>query len=125
MDNAPDAICVQFFPGGEAKKSAVFIRKANFIAPNVPTPHDKPSRIRRQTHPLLAFPQSLLFVYEVCDVHARSNVASEVFLSVVARHTVIRNPTIFAIATSQPVLRHKSLPGIECFDVCFEATLKI
>src|SRR6266496_5276577 len=114
MDNAPDAICVQFFPWGETKKSAIFIRQANFIAPNVPTPHDKPSRIRRQTHPLLAFPQGLLLVYEFCDVHARSNVASEVFLSVIARHTAIRNPTIFAIAPSQPVLHHKPLPGIEC-----------
>src|SRR5207249_9299977 len=85
MDNAPDAIAVQLFPRGEAKKSAIFIRKGNFIAPNVPSPHDKSSRIRRETHPLLTFSQSLLLVYQFRDVHARSNVAGEVFLSVVAR----------------------------------------
>src|SRR5436190_18811239 len=121
MDNAPDAICVQFFPWGEAKRSAISLRQANFIAPNVPTPHDKASRIRRQTHPFLAITQGLLLVYKFGDVHTRTNVASEVFLRVVARHTVIRNPTIFAIATSQPVLHRKPLPGIECLDVCFEA----
>src|SRR5438552_12891530 len=125
MDNAPDAIAVQLFPRGEAKKSAIFIRKGNFIAPNVPSPHDKSSRIRRETHPLLTFSQSLLLVYQFRDVHARSNVAGEVFLSVVARHTVIRNPAIFAIVTSQPVLNDERLPGIKCLGVNLETPLEI
>src|SRR5206468_7193037 len=125
MDNAPDAISVQLFPRGEAKKSAIFFRKANFIAPDVPSPHDKSSRIRRETHPLLAFSQSLPLVYQFSDVHARTDVASEVFLSVVARHTAIRNPAIFAVVTSQPVLHDERFPGIKRFDVGFEAALEI
>src|SRR5207247_3730635 len=125
MDNAPDAISVQLFPRGEAKKSAIFIRKANFIAPDVPSPHDKASRIRRETHSLLAFPQSLLLVYQFSDVHARTDVASEVFLSVIARHTAIRNPAIFAVVTSQPVLHHEWFPSFKRFDVGFEAALEI
>src|SRR6266480_6753315 len=125
MDNATDAISVQLFPRGEAKKSAIFIRKANFIAPNVPSPHDKSSRIRRETHPLLAFPQSLLLVYQFSDVHARTDVASEVFLSVVARHSGVRNPAIFAVVTFQPILHDERPPGIKRFDVGFQTALKI
>src|SRR6266853_6139012 len=125
MDNAPEAIAVQLFSRGEAKKSAIFIRKANFIAPNVPSPHDKSGRIRCETHPLLAFPQSLLLVYQFSDVHARTDVASEIFLSVIARHTAIRNPAIFAVVTSKPVLHDERFPGIKRFDVGFEAALEI
>src|SRR6266480_498474 len=125
MDNATDAISVQLFPRGEAKKSAIFIRKANFIAPNVPSPHDKSSRIRRETHPLLAFPQSLLLVYQFSDVHARTDVASEVFLSVIARHTAIRNPAIFAVVASQAILHDERLPRLECLRVNLETPLQI
>src|SRR5947208_12259259 len=125
MDNASDAICVQLFPLGEAKKSAIFIRKANFIAPNVPGPHDKSSRIRRETHPLLAFPQSPLLVYQFSDVHARTDVTGEAFLRVIARHTTIRNPAIIAVVTPQPVLHDVRLPGIEGLRVNLEAARQI
>src|SRR6266516_5010745 len=125
MDNAPDAISVQLFPRGEPKKIAIFFRKANFIAPNVPSPHDKSSRIRRETHPLLAIPQSLLLVYQFSDVHARTDVASEVLLRVIARHTAIRNPAILAVVTPQPVLHDERLPGIEGLRVNLEAARQI
>src|SRR5213078_2328692 len=125
MDNASDAICVQLFTLGEAKKSAIFIRKPNLIAPNVPSPRDKSSRIRRQTHSLLAVMQSFVLAQQFSDVHARSNVTSELFLGVVTRHSRVRNPTILAIFSSEPVLHDKRFAPIECVRVNLETPLQI
>src|SRR5262249_43432045 len=40
-------------------------------------------------------------------------------------HSVIRNPTIFAVIPSEPVLHDERFAGVECFSVCLETFLKI
>jgi hypothetical protein len=51
--------------------------------------------------------------HKVREVHAQSDVVSEGFLSVVARHTVTRYPTIFATVTSLQIVRmHAFSPAI-------------
>src|SRR5438477_10279004 len=40
-------------------------------------------------------------------------------------HTMVRNPAIFAIVTSQPVLHNKRFAGIECLRVNLETPLQI
>jgi hypothetical protein len=63
--------------------------------------------------------------HKVRDIHAQSDVVSEGFLSVVARHTVTRYPTIFATVTSLPILDDEGFPSIKRRDVSADTSLQI
>src|SRR5215471_6505407 len=104
MNNPTDPLCVDFLLRREAKKSAIFIGEQDVIARNVPGPYDKPGRFRGQIYALFALMQSLILAYQFSDIHARTNVASEVSSRVLARHAVIRNPTILTVIPSESVL---------------------
>src|SRR5205823_12555212 len=59
------------------------------------------------------------------SIHARPNVSRKLSVRVIARYPLVRNPTIFAIITSQPVLHHKRFACIECLRVNLETFLQI
>src|SRR6266536_3820895 len=57
IDNTSDTLCGELLRLRKAKKSPIFFRKPDFIAPNVPGPHDKPCCLGGQIYTLFAFAQ--------------------------------------------------------------------
>src|SRR5262245_28935186 len=81
--------------------------------------------LRRENDSLLEFPQSLFLLNQFSDVHARTNVARKPSLRVITRHTLIGNPAMLSIVSSQPVLHHEWLSRIERAGVNLQALLQV
>src|SRR5258706_4157464 len=59
------------------------------------------------------------------DVYARSDISRKPAVGCVSRRTVINDPAIFAIGTSQPVLHRERLLGLEIGAVGLDGVFKI
>ena len=109
----------------QSQENTACFRAPELIFADVPLPQSEFGRGHRQTHPFLAFAQSLFLVYRFGDVHTRSNVTSKNFFGVVTRHAVILEPAIFAIVTSEAVLHNKRRACVEGRGVSLKASLQI
>src|SRR5438094_6030039 len=109
----------------QSQENTACFRAPELIFADVPLPQSEFGRGHRQTHPFLAFAQSLLLAYRFGDVHTRSNVTSKIFFGVVTRHAVILEPAILAIVTSEAVLHDKRRPCVEGREVILKSSLQM
>src|SRR2546423_6572235 len=111
--------------GLEFKQSTRAVRHPNLVGGGIHLPHPEMSRLGCENDSFLEFAQGLLVFYKLSDVHTRTDVAGEVPLRVIARHSLVRKPTILAVISPQSVLRQKRFARIERLRVRLETHLQI
>src|SRR5260221_8187171 len=70
-------------------------------------------------------PEPFLTLLALGDVKARTDVAEERAIGGKARRSIIQNPTIFTVPSSQAIFHREPLPCIKGVDVDFKAAVEI
>src|SRR5262245_24671138 len=109
----------------ELKELTNFVGDPDPVGDGIKLPHPELRGFGGKRNAFLELMERSLLSKQVCDIHTWADVASKRAVRVITGHSVIRNPAIFAVISSEPVLHDERFARVECFRVCLEALLQI